>query len=181
MNLEEKLQSASPEAYGSSYGQHLLEQYKLYVEMADRISQRRQNANGFGLSINTALLGIVGLVASRCPPGQMFTMITVISVAGMLMSYEWYQLLRSYRDLNTAKFAVIHAIEKHLPIAPYAAEWLAAGEGKNSKLYKPLTHIEVVIPRIFMLVYLASLLYSVVMLIVQWCMGGAGTIPTTQP
>jgi len=85
MNLDEKLQSASPEKYGGNYGQHLLEQYTLYVEMADRISHRRQNANGFGLSINTAILGIVGLVASRCTPNQMFTMIAVISVAGMLI------------------------------------------------------------------------------------------------
>ena len=175
MNLDEKLQSASPEKYGDNYGQHLLDQYALYVEMADRISHRRQNANGFGLSINTAILGIVGLIASRCTPNQMFTMIAVISVAGMLMSYGWYRLLCSYRDLNTAKFAVIHAIEKHLPIAPYAAEWLVAGEGKNAKLYKPFSHIEIGIPRIFMLAYLASLLYSVVMLIVQWCIGGAPT------
>lgn len=178
MNLDETLRSASPEQYGVNYGQHLLEQYRLYVEMTDRISHRRQTANGFGLSINTALLGIVGLVASRCTPSQVFTMIAVISVAGLLMSYGWYRLLCSYRDLNTAKFAVIHAIEKHLPIAPYAAEWLAAGEGKNPKLYKPFTHIEVGIPRIFMLAYLASLLYSVVMLIVQWCMGAA---PVIQP
>ena len=177
MNIDDKLQSISPEDYGDNYGQHLLEQYSLYVEMTDRISQRRQNANGFYLSINTALLGIVGFVASRCTPGQVFTMIAVISVAGMLMSYGWYRLLCSYRDLNTAKFAVIHAIEKQLPIAPYAAEWKAAGEGKSSKLYKPFTHIEIGIPRVFMLAYLASLLYSAVMLVVQGCGAATGISP----
>ena len=35
-----------------------LEQYKLYVEMADRISSRRQNANSFFLSINTAIVAL---------------------------------------------------------------------------------------------------------------------------
>jgi len=167
MNFEEKLRPVTPEQYGSNYDQHLLEQYKLYVEMADRISHRRQNANGFGLSINTALLGIVGLVASRCTRGQMFMTIAVISVVGMLMSYGWYRLLCSYRDLNTAKFRVIRFIESRLPIAPYVAEWQAAGEGKNPKLYKPFTHIEVGIPRIFILAYLVSLVYSIGMLIVQ--------------
>lgn len=83
------------------------------------------------------------------------------------MSYAWYRLLCSYRDLNTARFAVIHAIESRLPIAPYAAEWLAAGQGENPKLYKPFSHVEIWIPRLFMLGYLASLICSVVMLIVR--------------
>jgi len=30
-----------PEEYGPEYRAHLMEQYKLYVEMADRVSQRR--------------------------------------------------------------------------------------------------------------------------------------------
>lgn len=167
MTLEEKLRVLSREDYGASYGQHLLEQYKLYVEMADRISQRRQIANGFCLSINTAMLGIVGLAASRCTPGQVFVMIGVISLAGILTTYGWYRLLCSYRDLNTAKFAVIHAIEAHLPIAPYAAEWVAAGEGKNPRFYKPFSHIEVWIPRVFMVVYVVALIYCIVALIVQ--------------
>lgn len=35
--------------------------------------------------------------------------------------------------------------------------------------------------RVFMLVYLSSLLYNVVMLIVQWYMGEAGVPPTIKP
>ena len=167
MNLDEKLRFGSPESYGGNYYDHLLEQYKLCVDMADRISQRRQNANAFGLSVNTALLGIVGLVAGRCTPGQLIGMVAAISLAGTLMSYGWYRLLRSYRDLNTVKFAVIHTIESRLPVAPYAAEWAAAGEGKNPKLYKPFSHIELRIPCLFALAYAGALVYSVLLLIVQ--------------
>lgn len=42
-------------AYGPEYKPHLLELYKLYVEMADHISDRREKANSFFLTINTAL------------------------------------------------------------------------------------------------------------------------------
>lgn len=181
MNMEEKLRSASPGSYGSDYGQHLLEQYKLYVEMADRISHRRQSANGFCLSINTALLGILGLVATRCTYVQVLTMIALISVTGALMSYGWYRLLRSYRDLNTAKFKVIHAIESRLPIMPYAAEWIAVGGGKNAKLYKPFSHIEIWIPRLFMGAYTIAFLYGVTALTVQAWTIGLHTAATTQP
>ena len=47
------------EEYGENYKAHLLEQYKLYVEMADRISARRQTANSFFLSINTAIIALI--------------------------------------------------------------------------------------------------------------------------
>ena len=45
----------------------LLEQYKLYVEMADRISSRRQISNSFFLSINTAIVALMGYVKSTNP------------------------------------------------------------------------------------------------------------------
>jgi hypothetical protein len=50
------------EEYGDNFKPHLLEQYKLYVEMADRISGRRQSANSFFLSVNTAIIAAVGYV-----------------------------------------------------------------------------------------------------------------------
>ncbi|RDD97660.1 hypothetical protein DTW92_07525 [Paracoccus pantotrophus] len=35
----------------------VLEIYKMLVEMADRVSQRRQSANSFYLTVNTAIIG----------------------------------------------------------------------------------------------------------------------------
>lgn len=43
----------------------LFEQYKLYVEMADRISQRRMNINTFFISVNILLLIIVSFVKEQ--------------------------------------------------------------------------------------------------------------------
>ena len=40
-DINDALRRASREQYGANYDSHLLEQYKLYLEMADRISQRR--------------------------------------------------------------------------------------------------------------------------------------------
>ena len=56
----------------------------------------------------------------------------------------------SYKNLNTAKFLVIHKIEKRLPISPYDAEWEAMGRGKNPELYRPISHIELGVPYVFM-------------------------------
>ena len=43
--IMETLPAISQSTYGELHKPHLLEIYKLYVEMADRISARRQSAN----------------------------------------------------------------------------------------------------------------------------------------
>lgn len=133
---------------------HLLDQYKLYVEMADRISSRRQSANSYFLTINTALLSFVGYITAKDTSDYLW----LLGVVGVALCYLWYRLIRSYRDLNTAKFAVVHAIEKKLPLSPYDAEWEAMGRGKNPKLYKPFTHIEMGVPWVFMVLHAFVLL-----------------------
>ena len=52
--IREALWNEDPSPSGSD---RLLEQYKLYVEMADRISQRRGAANTCFLTFNTAVVG----------------------------------------------------------------------------------------------------------------------------
>jgi hypothetical protein len=142
----------SSDLYGSnkSYQDHLIAQYTLYVEMADRISSRRQTANSFFLSINTAIFAFVSYGQSENNSLRDAEMQFVVAIAGVILCFTWYRLVRSYRDLNTAKFKVIHEIERRLPLSPYDAEWEAVGGGDDSKLYLPFTHVEKFIPWIFM-------------------------------
>lgn len=67
----------------------------------------------------------------------------------------------SYSNLNTAKWLVIHQIEKRLPISPYEAEWEAMGRGKNPALYKPITHIELGVPYVFMALHMVVFIKTV--------------------
>ncbi len=55
----------------------------------------------------------------------------LISIAGMLICYSWYRLIRSYKDLNSGKFKLVHEIEKLLPISPFDDEWEIVGRGKD--------------------------------------------------
>lgn len=137
------------------------EQYKLYVEMTDRISSRRQNANSFFLSINTAIVALVSYVQLGNIDSEIFKLHWIIAISGIFVSYMWYRLIRSYRDLNSAKFKVIHHIEQILPLRPYDAEWLAVGLGKNPKLFLPFTHIEIGIPWMFILIHLIVLIVTI--------------------
>ena len=47
--------------YGDRYREHLFQQYKLYVDSADRISQRRSSTNNFLLTVNASLVTLYGL------------------------------------------------------------------------------------------------------------------------
>lgn len=137
------------------YQNHILEQYKLYVEMADRISQRRNLANVFFLSLHTLGLSAIGFMFEKISLVNPKWIISFPLFGIMLLCLIWLWLLRSYRDLNSAKYKVIGHLEKRLPSSPYwSAEWLELGEGKDIKKYLPLTALEVFVPIVFGLIYL---------------------------
>ena len=156
MTFEEKLLRTSREDYGDKYQDHLLEMYKLYVQSADNISSRRQSANSFFLSINTAIIGAVGYLNSEAGSYGW-----AVGLAGILLCVAWFRSVRAYKGLNSGKFKVIHALEAKLPVSLYDAEWEAVGRGEDPRLYLPFTRIEVWVPKIFILLHLAMILLAV--------------------
>jgi hypothetical protein len=134
----------------------ILEQYKLYVEMADRISARRSLANTFFLTLNTAVFAVIG-AAWKDGPHVGSWMLVFPLVALLVQCGAWFFLVRSYRQLNSAKYTVIGVLEEKLPASPYwKAEWKALGEGKDKAKYWPLTHLEQWVPVTFACTYLAG-------------------------
>lgn len=157
-NVKKILFAQTEKSYGVNYKEHCLEIYKMYVERADAISSRRESANTFFLSVNTVLIGLVGYLETSY---SYESAKLVVGVAGILLCYFWYRLLLSYKGLNTAKFQVIHEIEKKLALSPYDAEWEFLGRGKKSDCYKPFTHIEIWVPRIFLFIHLCAIVYGI--------------------
>ncbi len=148
--LTAALQGVAADEYGPSYRDHALEMYKTYVEMADRISERREKANSFFLAVNTALIALLAKDAFGGSAAGPRALELLVPVAAGVLCYLWYRIIRSYRDLNSAKFKVVHVIERQLPLRPYDAEWESVGGGKNPRLYLPFTHVETVVPWLFM-------------------------------
>ena len=148
--------------YGVHHGPHLLEQYKMYVQLADKISDRRHIANAFFISINTALVTILGTLKLKESTWIGPAWHAIVAMAGGVLCWTWYQTLRSYQNLNRGKFAVIHEIEQRLPIRPYDAEWATLGHGKLPEVYKPFTRVEQIVPGVFACLYFALVGISVV-------------------
>ena len=147
------LRGLAQDEYGPCYREHSLEIYKTYLEMTDRISGRREKANSFFLAVNTALIALVAKDIFGGNVAAHRAIELLVPLAAGVLCYLWHRIIRSYRDLNTAKFKVIHAIEKQLPLRPYVAEWESVERGRNPKIYLPFTHVEVVVPWLFMVLH----------------------------
>jgi hypothetical protein len=143
---------------GEKYHVAVLEQYKLYVEMSDRISARRGLANTFFLTLNTTVFTVIG-VSWRDRPNASAWLLLFPLVVLLGQCFAWFWLMRSYRQLNAAKYIVIGALEERLPASPYwQGEWLALGEGKDRSKYVPLTDLERWVPVLFAACYLGGFL-----------------------
>jgi hypothetical protein len=146
-----------PEQYGDEgdkYRGAILEQYKIYVEMADRTSARRGITNTFFLTLNTLIFTLVAVFWKDKPPDMSTPVILILLVVALGQCWAWWAIVKSYSQLNAAKYQVVGALEERLPASPYwQAEWTALGLGRDPKLYRPLTSVERWIPRLFGVVY----------------------------
>ena len=133
----------------------VFEQYKLYVEMADRISQRRMSANTFFISVNTLLFAATSFLAEATMQWKL-----VVGALGLVLCFAWYFTLNSYRQLNSGKFKVIHEVEKLLPLNGYAYEWEVLGGGEKKNKYWPLSHVEKIVPVVFAVAYVVFIVYQ---------------------
>lgn len=139
----------------------ILEQYKIYVEMADRISARRGFTNTFFLSLNTAIFAAIGAIWKDQTKAASWILVFPLT-AIVVQCGAWFFLVRSYRQLNSAKYTVIGVLEERLPASPYwRGEWKALGEGRDKEKYWPMTHLEQWIPVIFAATYLLAFIAAV--------------------
>jgi hypothetical protein len=167
-DIPQKLFVSTSEKYGDKYIDHLLEQYKIYIDSAEKTSDRRQKNNEFFLGLNTALVSLLGFITTTTSHTSLA--FGLASIVGITMCYLWYRILRSYKGLNTGKFTMIHAIETRLPLAIYNTEWELLDKGKNKKIYWPFSHIELCVPWIFMTIYIILFLSILPWQFILYCL-----------
>jgi hypothetical protein len=142
----------------------ILEQYKIYVEMADRVSNRRGLTNTFFLTLNTLIITLFGLFWKDRPPSAIPPLVLALPlILALGECVAWWMIVQSYRQLNTGKYKVVGLLEEQLPASPYwSAEWKALGEGKDIGKYLPLSHVEQWIPILFGVVYFLGFVLALI-------------------
>jgi hypothetical protein len=72
--------------------------YELYLGTAEKVSDRRAQANSWMLNVNSGIVALQGFLQSVS---------AALPVAGLIICVAWAALLKSYREINRAKFAVL--------------------------------------------------------------------------
>jgi hypothetical protein len=145
---------------------YLLEQYKLYVEMADRVTERRLKINSFYLSILTGLLIFSALPSfvkegSLTNPGRQLVALT--SLTGMIICILWWIGLASLKKLNSLKFKVINDMENSLPYQCFQKEWDDNDEEISAiiKEYRKLRKSESLVPIVISIPYFIFFIFNI--------------------
>ncbi len=155
----------NPTEYGENYSNHLLEQYKLYVEMADRISQRRDQSNRFYSGLLAAMIALMAVLVRLDISEDVWILVFLGGgLFGSFLSVVWLVNIRSYRSLNTAKFTVINELEKSLPAQGYTNERKLLRPPGATPKYFQLTRVEQLVPLLMLLPFLGLSIYSVLQL-----------------
>lgn len=157
--MQEKTPKINKDVYGEKYSEHFFEQYKLYLQGIEKISDRRENANKYFITVNSGVIVALGFLVQHL--NNLFTpyLITGVLMLGIVLSVIFYFLINSYKQLNSGKFVVLHKMEESLPIQMYKDEWFALGEGKDKSKYFPFSHIERLVPIIFGIGYFLVLFF----------------------
>lgn len=137
-----------------SESEQFFNQYKLYHSSAETISDRRQTANNYMWTINAALISGFGL--SFASNNNLHYFQIVLSILAIILCIFWHQLIVSYKNINSAKFKIIHELEKKLPINLYAYEWELIKTDEKQR-HQTFSSIEVNIPIVFFSFWLCAL------------------------
>ena len=139
----------------------VLEQYSTCVEMADRVSAVASECQHLLPDAQHCCVHRDRRDRGPAPENQQ-GVLGVPARRAFLRVRARYWLLRSYRQLKSAKYAVIGAMEERLPASPFwSAEWSALGQGRDPRRYWPLTHIERWVPDPFAAAYVGAFIAAV--------------------
>lgn len=152
----------------------LLEQYKLYVEMHDKISERRNQMNSFYVSLLSGIFGVFSIVVNQnVQSGNLLGSFpfwgVIIGFLGLSLCLLWNLGIRAYARLVERKIIVIQEMEAYLPFRCYIREGqLRMADMRQEKLIKHvrITKLERYSSVLFGVVYLMLMIYSLVLLVV---------------
>ena len=129
--------------------QELLEIYKLHAQLADNVSNRRATANRFYMLVLSGLVALFSALIQRQNGIPLGYLMVGFGLFGTVLTFGWYIVIRSYRQLNTGKFLALHELEEQLAFPFFKREWELLDEGKERKTYWKLTLVETIVPVIF--------------------------------
>ena len=151
----------------AAYKNELVEQYMMFQKSSEDLVTRRQNLNSFYISVNSALVALMGIVFGIVDMPAKILALFFMCLSGIILDISWIRILNSYGSLNASKMKVINLLEEQLPVTLYAAEWRVMSDKLNNKKYISFTDSETAVPKIFVGIYIAVTLATAIVYVIS--------------
>jgi uncharacterized membrane protein len=167
------------------------EEFQLYYESTEKVTDRRIATNRWNYSICTAIAGVEGVLVSWALANPNFLVIAVVSavvlaVMAILYCSLWIAQIQDFKMLNNAKFDVLNemaplmrfsnsANDSRCSYSPFAKEWERLKQRKAvQEMYSinivalNSSNIEYLIPVAFRILFLLIIIVVIAVCIRNW-------------
>ncbi len=117
------------------------EQYRMFVESAEKNSERRINQNNIYLTFSLALFSFISITNLNILPFY------VLCILGIIISIIWFFTIDNYSKRNKVKFDIINEYEKENDL-----NWFIE-EQKRISVLTNLSLLEKLLPIAFIVIY----------------------------
>lgn len=101
--------------------QILFEQYKLLIDSAHKIEERRSGSNSVFLGVNTLLSSfLINPLQLKTIQLKDIPLLALLVLIGIFICFDWVKLTSSYKKLNYVNLLLIQSIEELLPSKIFA-------------------------------------------------------------
>jgi len=135
-----------------------LEQYKLLIDSAHKVEERRSGSNNIFIGANT----IMALIIVNYPKeaGLKAPLIATLAIAGIFMALYWLRMIRSYEKVNFINYCLISVFEKLMPTSVFSLRAQLGEDALNGRANE-VSKNERFLPKVFLLIYFIVLLISI--------------------
>jgi|SRR5208282_1787371 len=170
---------------------YAFEEFKLYYESTEKVTDRRLAANSWNYSICTAIVVAIAALINWSLSKPTFIIVCVLSViliSGMasLFCSLWIKQIQDFKALNNAKFNVLNLMspkvafgdsdsDQRISYCPFEKEWQALEKTKalqeiSSQQIIALksSNMELLIPKAFRILFIGMIVVMLLIAALNW-------------
>lgn len=142
------------------------DEYKLFVEQTQKLSERRQKANEIYLAINTGIFTILAFFVrdSGFSSWRLFLFSLPLLLVGVLICFVWHRIIRQFRALIGWRYEQLRMMEDQIPgsFLFITKEWDAGYAPRGGRERFGFARLEIWTPQLVLLLYFIYIIGSLV-------------------
>jgi hypothetical protein len=166
------------------------DEYKMYYESTEKVTDRRLAMNSLNYGICTATIAAVAGLTAWAWPRPEFRLFAAaadssLAVMGAIFCTLWIGQIRDFKSLNNAKFEVLNAIaprvrfgkedDERVSATPFIKEWEILQRREETRALETpqivalrSSSIEYLVPKAFRIIFIACVAVSCGVVIRNW-------------